>query len=190
MTEDMLEETRLFFEFSAVSGSFVLDQVSRGAPLVEIRFAKGGHDLMLRAIEKVDGKYKVIPRPLLKFPILSAHFLLWTVRPEAATELQCSGSDCGLCENFWAKPPNDTWPSQQKIRNFNFEAQYKASGLSLTVGGTIEQIDRSFDKQTGHSAPPDTFDVSVNIAWDILPYLFERTPPFFEERRQVLGSPN
>jgi hypothetical protein len=176
-------------DICALPGSFRLDDASLGIGLLALRVIQYEHELVAQAVDIIDGSHFLIRRPHLKFPMLNGRFLLWSLTSDAELTVECVGSQCGLSENFWGKPPNDVWPSSQKITSFRFHAAYADAGLSLDIGGELEcppQLARGAD--SGQFPPPTTFALSGVIPWTVLPYLFGRLPPFFDAQRRAALS--
>ena len=90
--------------------------------------------------------------------------------------VRCSGTDCG---RVWCVP--------QKLSQFDFGARYSSDGLNLSINGTIESATAS-TRNVHLLLHPGGFEIRANVPWSVLPYLFDRTPPFFEKHRQTVKA--
>jgi hypothetical protein len=173
---EISSDIKSYFELSAVPGSFLVNGTAIGLSFVSIRFSQT-LGLFVEALGSLDAKG---PRslPTLTFPMLSSHILLLSVRPDTPFAVDCSGTDCG-----------SVFPTPQKVSRFNCSARYCGNGLDLSIDGTIERATTP-TRNEQLSLPPGSFEIRANVPWAVLPYLFERTPPFFEKYRQTMKAPS
>ena len=173
----------------AVPGSFLPDGSPIGVDLIGLRLVHFKQELIVQAVTIVNGLYRLVGRPHLRFPMLNGQFLKFSIRPNAELTFECNGSECGVSENFWSRPPNDTWPSKQSITRLQFRAHYQNVGMSLEIRGALEQpSNQSSAVSSDQPPPPKTFSVAGVLPWSVLPYLFGETPPFFEAHKSTVVS--
>ncbi len=166
-------------DMCAVPGSFSLDGMSIGAALIALGFGGGEHDLIAQPVELKNGAAALIRRSL-HFPMLNGSFVLWWARPELT--IHCRGSRCGRSGNSWE-------PSSQYIIGFRFRAAFHDAGLYIELEGELEQTMGTVAVSTPtQPSPPTFFALSGAVPWSVLPYLFGKTPAFFEQRKQELLS--